>query len=612
VAIRKAKPFTFRPRGLTDDPDGSSSFPGAMAILQNIVPSPTAKSQFVPRTASIQLSNFGGFTTPTKGSAMLVVGDFIWGMIASARNAGKDEPFCYDIVNAAFIAIGNVTAANCPTSPATSGDWEPPTIAMITSGRIVITHPGYDGITYFLGWIDLSSFVSNTITGSTHTSTLIDTLSSNPITAGWQVGHRITGAGIPANTFITALTAASVTLSQATSATAAGVALTVAGGTPAAPLYGAGNVNGAPLVARPKAVAQFNSRAWYAVGNTVVYSDTLSPTQVTAASQALTVGDSAAVTALSGLPLTSQVAGGTLQALIAFKGAGPYTQITGDAATSNLAKNEVAGSVGTLGPNTICTTPDGIAYISPDGLRVITLAGTTTPVIGDGGEGVALPFISVDHPSRMCAAFNEQTFRVSVQNLAANGDPTQEYWFDIKDKTWSGPHTFPADLIEAYHGTTAFPFIHFANGINGKLWSSSTKLLPTASYTENGVALSFVFQSALLPDNEEMAMNAVVETTLAYEAPSTQMMTVLAEDELGNVLDTVYLNGSSTGTLWDSFNWGAGTWGSGVDPFRQHAVNWNVPLVFKQASLRITGFCLANFVLAETRLKYQTLGYKLQ
>jgi hypothetical protein len=233
-------------------------------------------------------------------------------------------------------------------------------------------------------------------------------------------------------------------------------------------------------------------------------------------------------------------------------------------------------------------------------------------VIGDGGEGVALPFISVDHPSRMCAAFNEQTFRVSVQNLAANGDPTQEYWFDIKDKTWSGPHTFPADLIEAYHGTTAFPFIHFANGINGKLWSSSTKLLPTASYTENGVALSFVFQSALLPDNEEMAMNAVVETTLAYEAPSTQMMTVLAEDELGNVLDTVYLNGSSTGTLWDSFNWGAGTWGSGVDPFRQHAVNWNVPLVFKQASLRITGFCLANFVLAETRLKYQTLGYKLQ
>jgi hypothetical protein len=265
----------------------------------------------------------------------------------------------------------------------------------------------------------------------------------------------------------------------------------------------------------------------------VVYSDTLSPTQVTAASQALTVGDSAAVTALSGLPLTSQVAGGTLQALIAFKGAGPYTQITGDAATSNLAKNEVAGSVGTLGPNTICTTPDGIAYISPDGLRVITLAGTTTPVIGDGGEGVALPFISVDHPSRMCAAFNEQTFRVSVQNLAANGDPTQEYWFDIKDKTWSGPHTFPADLIEAYHGTTAFPFIHFANGINGKLWSSSTKPLPTASYTENGVALSFVFQSALLPDNEEMAMNAVVETTLAYEAPSTQMMTVLAADESG-------------------------------------------------------------------------------
>jgi hypothetical protein len=88
-------------------------------------------------------------------------------------------------------------------------------------------------------------------------------------------------------------------LSQATTATAAGVALTVTSGTTAAPLYGAGNTNTNGLAALPKAVAQFNGRAYYAVANGLQFTDSLKPWQITNATQALTLGDDQAVTCMA-------------------------------------------------------------------------------------------------------------------------------------------------------------------------------------------------------------------------------------------------------------------------------------------------------------------------
>lgn len=79
--------------------------------------------------------------------------------------------------------------------------------------------------------IPVTEYFSNTaITGSTHSNTTIDTLSTNPVTAGVLVNMAISGSGIPANTYITAVTSASITLSQAATATASGVALTITGG----------------------------------------------------------------------------------------------------------------------------------------------------------------------------------------------------------------------------------------------------------------------------------------------------------------------------------------------------------------------------------------------
>jgi hypothetical protein len=66
-----------------------------------------------------------------------------------------------------------------------------------------------------------STFVS--FTGTTHTSTTVDTLSS---LNGLRVGQVISGTGIPLGTTITAVGASSITLSAAATASASGVAMT--------------------------------------------------------------------------------------------------------------------------------------------------------------------------------------------------------------------------------------------------------------------------------------------------------------------------------------------------------------------------------------------------
>jgi hypothetical protein len=615
MPFANASPITFRARGVSDGVDGSGTFQGAMKSLQNLVPDPRQAGIVVPRSAAVQLSNFAGFNTPAAVSAMLVVGDLVYGMVATARNAGKDEPFIYDLSAGAFVTIGNVTNANTPTSPLTTGDWTPPTMAMTTGGRVMITHPGYDAVNTFVGWIDVSSFSDATVTGTTHTSTLIDTLSANPINQGWQVGYRVTGAGIPANTFIKSMTAASITLTQATTAGAAGVALTVTGGTPAAPLYGAGNTNSFAFTALPSCVALFNTRAWYGLGNFVVFSDTLNPTQISSASQALRIGDNTPVTALAGLPLTSQVQGGTLQSLIAFKGPQSYAQITGDAATSNLSSNVVPGSVGTRAPNTLCATPLGVAMMAIDGLRIIGLDGVQRPVIGANGEGINWPLQQAVNPSRAAGAYHDSTYRVTVQNPDLAGDQHQEWWYDFNLQTWTGPHTSASTMIEAYLGTVTGvgEFIQALNGVSGKLFTSSAKPRIDATYTENGTGLAWVWQTLLTQDNGQAAMNNLCpQSTLSCQLPTGAAISVLLSNENSMQLDSALIEGPvMAGATWGSSTWGSATWGYSVQPFQQVSIDWTQPQVFKQASIQMNGSSLGGLRIGDLHAEVQTLGYMI-
>lgn len=614
MALTNTKALTIRPFGVCDAIDGTNAPPGAMSQLVNLIPNPSTRNQYVPRPASVQATNFGSFTAPTTVTALLVIGNLAWGTISTGRNAGKDEPFCFNLKTSTFVTISNVTAANSPTSPATTGDWTPPIMASITATKIMITHPGYNFAGgYAVGWIDTSNFSSTTVTGSTHTSTTIDTLSANVLTvAGWQVGYQIAGAGIPANTYITAIAAngLSITISNAATASAGGVALTVTGGTVAAPLYGAGQTSPVTLAAQPVSVAQFNGRAYYALLNALTWSDSEIPTQITNASQTIILGDANPVTALSGLPVTSQLSGSITQNLVAFKGTESFYLITGDAATSNLSSNIVEGSVGTSAPLSICDTPNGLAFVAPDGLRIVSLYGVLSEPIGANGEGINLPFLYAINPTRMCMAYNQNILRVSVQNGFVNGQPVQEYWYHFSLKSWTGPHTFPAAVISAYAGTPAAGFVAAASGVNAALWTSTATPTNNSTYTENSVPLLCTYATVLLPDNNEGAMNSVVETTLAIAIPPGGSVNVLAADEIGGVLNQLILTGPAGGnTIWGSFTWGAYPWGGANAIFQQVPLQWDQPLVFKQMSIMITTQAAASLVIGNIYEKYEVLGY---
>jgi len=475
-------------------------------------------------------------------------------------------------------------------------------------------------------------------TGNVNGTTALTNLAS---TTGVAEGMIVTGplfaagtyvAAIVSSTAVTLSTAAlgtavatavvfsgggTITLSNNANATNKLVTLTISGGTLAAPLWCAGNLNVNPLAQPPTAVAAFNGRAYYAVGNALVFSDILNPTNVTYATQALLL-DSTDITALAGQPLTSQLTGGIVQSLFAFKGADAYYQVTGDAALGNLTVNAIAGSVGTLAPNSICETPDGLAYMAPDGLRIINPeSGLCTDPIGAFGSGVTLPFINAINPTRMCAAFGQNTIRITCKNGADPAQPVQEYFFNFQKKHWTGPHTFPYSHIAAYSTATTMGvgFLGTYDGIPSTLWNHSIVPTTGSTYKENNVPLTWTWETCLLPDNDSLAMNRMVKTTFAMILPTNQTVVVTAYDDSGNTIDTVSIAGPSGAGApkWGSVTWGAFTWGGGVTGyFRQWRVSWHLPLIFKQSQLSIAGASSPAFAIGNLYMGYQELGYMLE
>lgn len=159
MAISNSRPVRYTAIGLTDAYDATGRFAGACRRLQNLVFDGSNPELVLSRPGVTLLADFAtnGFTTPTFISVHASIGTRVYGMIATARNAGNDEPFCFDTATGLFVTISGVTAANTPTSPATFGDWTPPTMATV-GVMIIVTHPGFSGaVGKFFGIIDISN-----------------------------------------------------------------------------------------------------------------------------------------------------------------------------------------------------------------------------------------------------------------------------------------------------------------------------------------------------------------------------------------------------------------------------------------------------------------------
>lgn len=377
---------------------------------------------------------------------------------------------------------------------------------------------------------------------------------------------------------------------------------------PAAPTWDAGNTATNALPEPPRAVAQFFNRAYFACGNALVPTVALDPLDCDAAAFAATLilGDDTDITALKGLPLANQL-GGIIQSLIAFKDVSVMYQVTGDPAlTSNpLTLNSLNVATGTLGPNTITPTPKGLAFISPEGLRIIDFNATVSDPIGTSGFGITVPFIYSNVPSRMVAAYGSNVIRVSSQNAGAVGSPQQEWWYDMVRGIWTGPHTFASSLIQPYRNS----FVKTPIGVTAKLFTSDIVQSSTSTFVENSAQMTFLWQTSLLPDSEQMAANSIIEQTINLALAAGLSVTVSALDQFGNVLDSVSIHATGATTVWDAFTWDAAVWDGALNALSPRQIAWTQPIVFNKLSVAMAGNCVAGFRIGTLYMRYEILGY---
>ena len=158
MALRRAQPIRFSPKGLTDAYDATEAFEGACRSLQNLVFDASNPEIVTCRPGvGTALTTFGTFTSPTFVTGYIAIGNVIYGMVSTGRNPGYDEPFAYNVVGNTFTAITNVLAGNVPLSPPLTGVWTPPSFTVVGT-KVIITHTGFSGTgTNFFGVIDISN-----------------------------------------------------------------------------------------------------------------------------------------------------------------------------------------------------------------------------------------------------------------------------------------------------------------------------------------------------------------------------------------------------------------------------------------------------------------------
>jgi hypothetical protein len=658
----------FRPRSLSDTLDGDNVAAGACSALTNLIKDPATPMCLQCRPAAIPLSVFAGFSTPGVVSAAYQVNNLVYGLIGSARNTGNDEPFCYNLTTATFVTVSGITAANTPATQATTGDWTPPSMEMVGT-RVIVTHPGFPGGTSaYFGYFDVSGYTETTTgnitagsptitgnipitglgpgytvsgtgiptnstvlnttqvtpqsTGNIHSNTTLDSVAN---IAGFAPGQPIVGLGIPSGTTIASISGTTITLSQAATATTTGItisatgtvitisanatattvglSITLAGGTTAAPLWAAGNTTNIPLIAVPQQIAQFNNRPYFAVKQYLVFCDALT-LNISSATNALTVGDTSPITCLQPLTIINAATAAPVSGLLAFK-ENLINLINGDPTTSNLTNSNLSASgIGTTSPNAVSATQVGVFFPATDGIRCVELSGTISDPLPD----LQVPIQNALYRTRMSSAYNNGVYRICLQNGAVASTPWQEFWFDLKSKMWTGPHTFQQDLAVGWNAT----FICFSHLYPAKMYQADVVQGATASFVENGAALSWNYTTSTTgAGDEDITMNSLVLSTInvAFKAGNPQIQCVAA-DQNGTIVGQAILSPPAVAAIWGAFTWGNGTlWYGAQYGLQPRVIPWTSPVVFSKFVLGISGQSALGFSISNFQALYQPLGY---
>jgi len=562
MAIDKSHPMRFTAKGLSDAYDSSDVFPGACQSLQNLIFDQSNPEIIIARPGVKRYVNFmtSGFTNPGYISVHVVIGTRIYGMISSGLNSGKDQPFIYETSSGTFVTITGITGPKCPASPATTGDWIPPTIANIGT-MVIVTHPGFSATANKFGWFDIT----------------------NPAAPTWNAGDTLTNA----------------------------------------------------LTAIPTAVANYNNRAYFAVGNQLQFTDVLTnPPTRTNANQALVIGDSVAINALAGLPVQT-TSSGVVQALYIFKPSQVW-QVTGDPTfVSGLFQNFVSLTIGTSMPRSVALSTTGLYFMAVGGPYFIDALGSLRALTHSAQEtnpDVQVPFQSAQTPTRWAGAYGSSMYRICGPTVIKGVQTTNDYWFDEHRRRWIGPHSYGYDcaspILSDFIVSSAFN--------PGTIGRSQTIPDSTSIYTD----LDSVFQcgalSCTFPKTGDMFNKQVVESTIELEASlGLTAYTVQAQNEQGVIMGTVIMQAGFGGNKWGSFIWGDGTlwsasiiwgggalwgstaqygsnqiWRSGQQIPSTYPVSWAAPLVFDKMQLLVAAQASGQVGIGTFYARYQQTGYQ--
>jgi len=630
MANAKEYPVRFTPRGLSDAWDATDTFVGACRYLTNLIFAQTDPELVIARpgvgSGIVNLDDpnaliWGSFTWGTGNwssgflgatfiSVQVAIGNLVYGMVSCTIYGAYDVPFCYDLNADQFIPVSGSNAGNLPASPAVSGDWVPPTMAVI-GDQIIVTHPGYSALP-----------INATLTASISGSELIVTV----VTGTLVLGSNISGTDVPAGTVINGFIVGSGTFGGAGTYTlnntvvdgVASESMTASSfayfgviniGNPQAPYYYATNTGIFPLPSVPAAVTNFNNRAYFACANSAYFSDVLFPTQMTNAGQALTLGDPTPIQGFCGLPIETTTSG-VVGALIVFKEFQIW-QITGDEAiTGTLAQDFLSLTGGTKAPRSIVQTPVGTIFAGFDGPYFVSPLGQVLPLTNSSNSlvpDIQRPFQNIIDPSRAAAAFTGSIYRICMQTVIDGVEGGFDYWFDVTKRRWSGPHSFQYDCA-----TQAGNYFVISGAENGPtLWAS--QYIPSLSsvYNDNGVALSVFLQSSMLPKTSNINQKQVIESTIELSTASASLdYTINSIDDHDQTLGTADITILTPLPTWGSFTWGDGSlWSqSNIQPWT-YQVPWPAPLVFKKLAYQVSATSSYNLAIGTIFSKYRDCGY---
>ena len=524
TSIKDTRVKRFSPAGASDSLDATDEFPGACSALTNLVPDLSTRNVWACRPAATKIMDFSACPNLPGGHGF---GPIVVCKVVGSVVYGlfEDTTTAQDTPFGYNLATNTwLTITKTGITPATYvGNSGPPPTMDLIGVFLCVTHPNFGGGANFFGEFNLST---------------------TPVV--WNTGDLIAG----------------------------------------------GAVTFSSLGSIPSWVCQFNQRAVFGVNGlsqpATVHTDVLA-LKVTNASQVLTYGDNLPLTAAGPLPLSNQL-GGIIQALMVFKGTTNIYQVTGDFATTNITINTLNVATGTSSPRTITRTPLGLAFVSPSGLRIIDQTATVSDPIGFSGKGVCNPFSVhaggvLSGNNKMCAGCDGITIRIGfINNLTFL---PQEYWFNIPNKCWSGPHSFVASQFDLYNDNFVVvpqPTLGF------NLYSSFTDPLPNSSFTELGSPLTFTMQSAVLEDNSQMAGSELSEMQVVASAAANNTMTVALLDPNGSTINTSSIVVNSTGLF-------------------PNRVDFPAQSVFNRAAVSITGNSATGVRIGDTWMRLKTLGY---